>query len=179
MPQTNDIAGLVIFDTNELGHATDMSFASTPFDTTTLRYAAGAVARDRALSDVYTNTGTPTSPVWTKVPKKSSSISRTIAGAVTLPLFGVGATPVGFSGTIVAVRVVNGDATKGTLIFSKNGINFCTLIKNGTAGAMTGSPLGTATADGSPVGNITFSASDVMSVQNVGTDFAEVIVDFI
>lgn len=76
--------------------------------------------------------------------------------------------PVGFDGTIDSIFVINGDATKGTLLFSKNGTQFATIVKNGTSGAMTGTPLG----------STTFVKTDVLNVQNVGTDTAEIIVNF-
>ncbi len=178
MPQTNSIAGLLIFQTNSQGLVTEGSIpAFGNLDTTASIYAVGCVLSDASTGVQYVNTGTVLAPKWTQISQKGGSFSQTMVGAFTAPLFG--SSPVGFSGTITGVRIVNGDASKGTLIFSKNGVNFCTLVKNGTAGAMTGSPLGTATGNGSPLGSVTFGPTDVMSVQNVGTDFAEVIVDFI
>lgn len=179
MPNTSTIAGLEYFGTNSAGHIMSCSFASAPFDTTPNTYGVGCQAVDRSLGDTYSNTGTPTAPVWVKQPKKASVFAQVMVGAFTSALLGT--SPVGCSGTITGVRVVNGDTTKGTLVFSKNNVIFACIVKNGTAGAMTGCPLGSATAfnAGCPVGSVSFGPSDVISVQNVGSDVAEVIVDFI
>ncbi len=180
MPQTNDIPGLEIFDTNSSGHATDMSFASAPFDTTTLRYAVAAIARDRSLSDVYTNTGTPASPVWSRIPKIASSFKQTIKTTSAMPLFGGAASPIGFSGTIVAVAGAAATGGSGTLTFAKNATTFAVItLQSSPVGVMISCPLGAATGAGSPLGSVTFGPTDAMTVTaSVGTP-AEVVVDFI
>jgi hypothetical protein len=118
----------------------------------------------------------PTNPLITNFPNGLSGYNGTtylggtyavtLNTAVTTSL--LAGSPVGFDGTLDTVFIVNGDATRGTTIYSKNGANFLTIIKNGTAAAMTGSVLG----------NVTFSKADVLNVQNVGTDVVEVIVHF-
>lgn len=166
--RTSSIAGLFIYDNNDVGLAIDCSFASfAQFDSTASTYAVGCQATDRATGDVYFNAGSVATPVWTKAAKGGSSYSLVISSATTVSL--MPSSPVGMKGTINGIRIVNGDATKGTLIFSKNGVNFATIVKNGTSGDNQGTPLG----------NVTFTPTDVLAVQNVGTDWAEVIVDFV
>lgn len=118
----------------------------------------------------------PTNPLITNFPNGLSGFNGTtylggvyavtLTTAVTTSM--LSGSPVGFDGTIDCLNVINGDTTKGTLVFSKNGTNFATLVKNGTAGAMTGTPIG----------NVTFVKTDVLNVQNIGTDSSEVIVHF-
>jgi len=180
MPQTNSIAGLEYFVTNSNGHIMDCSFASTPFDTTTLTYGVGCQAVDRSTGDVYTNTGTSAAPTWTKQPKIGSHYSQAMKAAGTYSLFGT--CPVGMSGTITGVRATGGSTSTNVLTFSKNGTTFATLTTSCTLGLTVACPLGSATAGGNvcPVGSVTFSPTDVMNVTNAGPAIiVEVTVDFV
>ncbi len=179
MPQTNSIAGLEYFETNSSGHIMLCSFASAAFDTTTLTYGVGCRATDRSTGDVYSNTGTSASPIWTKQPKKGSSITQSFIGAITVSALGV--CPAGFSGTITGVRVVNGNAQLACVAFSKNGTNFAVVSLAATLGLVVGCPLGSATAGNNvcPLGSVTFGPSDVINASNSYTGAVEIVVDFV
>lgn len=133
-------------------------------------YAVGCILVDTTTGAIYKNVGTNTSCTFVSVDIGGSSFNGVYARTIsTTPVATIlGASPVGFAGTIDALELINGDTTKGTLVFAKNGVNFATLIKNGTAGGVTGSP----------VQNVTFVAGDSLTVQSASTDITEVIVYF-
>lgn len=119
---------------------------------------------------------TPNPSLITNYPNGVSSFGTTQLSSLYAQLINttpavnlLGASPVGFSGTLDALQIINGDTTKGTLIFAKNGTNFATLIKNGTAGAITGTPI---------QNSVTFTPTDTLTVSSVGTDVTEVIAIF-
>lgn len=181
MPSTiYGIANLVVLNQDGTGYVTEGQIPAVGnLDYTPNTYQLGCQIRDMSTGNLFINTGTILLPVWTKVSKTGGSFSQGFVGAITMPLFGPSGSPVGFTGIITGVRGVNGTATATTLIFSKNGSSFATLVLAATVGLNVGSPIGAiATGYGSPLGGLAFLPTDLLTVQNSASSAVEVIVDF-